>query len=163
MTDSYFRLLNTFLSCSIDANHQTVIEHANLTLFLTPVDNMPSICHQYTLIICNTLSSELLLRSLELMTRIVVYTNAITHSISRRKEWSKENQYLFMNKTDSINLIFWGTQRLEEEIKGVGLGIDISKNVMRLLWALMACDMVNISDCGKTLIDCICIMHTHVL
>lgn len=115
----------------------------------------PSIFHQYTLIICNTLYSELLLKSLELLTRIVVYTNAITHSISRRRqrtidqkvELIDENQ--FMDKADILLLVNWGAERLEEEGRGIGIGMGfhrgVAKNVMHLLWALMA------YECGKLL------------
>ncbi|KAI7906959.1 uncharacterized protein BX663DRAFT_426791 [Cokeromyces recurvatus] len=147
------RLLNTFLSCSIDTSHQTVIEHDNLTEFLTPIPMAPSIFHQCTIIICNTLYSELLLKSLELMTRIVVYTNAITHSISKRRERlikqqpEEDDEYKFMDKSDTLKLVQWGAERLEEESRGVGIGMGfhrgIAKNVMHLLWALMA------YECGK--------------
>ncbi|KAI9486417.1 MAG: hypothetical protein EXX96DRAFT_593061 [Benjaminiella poitrasii] len=149
------RLLSTFLSCSIDTSHQTVIEHDNLTEFLTPISMAPSVFHQYTLIICNTLYSELLLKSLELMTRIVVYTNAITHSISKRRERltkpqsenGEEDEYRFMDKSDTLMLVQWGAERLEEESRGVGIGMGfhrgIAKNVMHLLWALMAYECGN--------------------
>lgn len=151
------RLLNTFLACSIDNSHQTVIEHDHLTQFLTPVTMAPSIFHQYTFIICNTLYSELLLKSLELMTRIVVYTNAITHSLSKRKhrltESVDEEIFKFMDKSDTLLLLHWGAERLEEEGRGVGIGMGfhrgIAKNVMHLLWALMAYGLINITDCGK--------------
>lgn len=161
------RLLNTFLSCSIDTSHQTVVEHDNLTEFITPVPMAPSVFHQYTVIICNTLYSELLLKSLELMTRIVVYTNAITHSISRRRQRSNnkassprliegeeddDDRHLFMDKSDTLAIITWGAARLEEEGRGVGIGMGfhrgIAKNVMHLLWALMAYGMCSITDCG---------------
>ncbi|KAF1804377.1 hypothetical protein FB192DRAFT_1372631 [Mucor lusitanicus] len=155
------RLLNTFLSCSIETSHQTVIEHDNLTEFLTPVAMAPSIFHQYTLIICNTLYSELLLKSLELMTRIVVYTNAITHSITRRRQRlvvntdtkrEEDDEFRFMEKADTLALVNWGAERLEEEGRGVGIGMGfhrgIAKNVMHLLWALMAYGMVSITECG---------------
>ncbi|CAO3615593.1 unnamed protein product [Mucor fragilis] len=155
------RLLNTFLSCSIDTSHQTVIEHDNLTEFLTPVSMAPSIFHQYTLIICNTLYSELLLKSLELMTRIVVYTNAITHSITRRRQRlvvssdakrDEDDEFRFMDKADTLALVNWGAERLEEEGRGVGVGMGfhrgVAKNVMHLLWALMAYGMVSITECG---------------
>ncbi|KAL7314122.1 hypothetical protein PS15m_007773 [Mucor circinelloides] len=152
------RLLNTFLSCSIDTSHQTVIEHDNLTEFLTPVSMAPSIFHQYTLIICNTLYSELLLKSLALMTRIVVYTNAITHSIARRRQRlvstdkEDEDEFRFMDKADTLALVNWGAERLEEEGRGVGIGMGfhrgVAKNVMHLLWALMAYGMVSIAECG---------------
>jgi hypothetical protein len=152
------RLLNTFLSCSIDTSHQTVIEHDNLTEFLTPIPMAPSIFHQYTLVICNTLYSELLLKSLELMTRIVVYTNAITHSITRRiirnnsEEDEEEHRNQFMDKSDTLQLVIWGAERLEEEGRGVGIGMGfhrgIAKNVMHLLWALMA---YKVAECGKFL------------
>lgn len=158
------RLLNTFLSCSIDTSHQTVIEHDNLTEFLTPVSMAPSIFHQYTLIICNTLYSELLLKSLELMTRIVVYTNAITHSITRRRQRlvvssdakrDEDDEFRFMDKADTLALVNWGAERLEEEGRGVGVGMGfhrgVAKNVMHLLWALMAYGMVSITECGKLL------------
>ncbi|KAI8369352.1 uncharacterized protein BYT42DRAFT_503341 [Radiomyces spectabilis] len=149
------RLLNTFLSCSIDTTYQTIIEHDHLTEFLTPVPMSPSIFHQYTMIICNTLYSELLLTSLELMTRIVVYTNAITHSIARRKHQSLETDRddVFISKSDTLALIRWGADRLEEEGRGVGVGMGfnrgVAKNVMHLLWALMAYGMVSIAECGK--------------
>ncbi|GAN06235.1 hypothetical protein MAM1_0116d05715 [Mucor ambiguus] len=155
------RLLNTFLSCSIDTSHQTVIEHDNLTEFLTPVSMAPSIFHQYTLIICNTLYSELLLKSLELMTRIVVYTNAITHNITRRRQRlvastdtkrDEDDEFRFMDKADTLALVNWGAERLEEEGRGVGIGMGfhrgVAKNVMHLLWALMAYGMVSIAECG---------------
>ncbi|KAI9362876.1 hypothetical protein BD770DRAFT_407941 [Pilaira anomala] len=157
------RLLNTFLSCSIDTSHQTVIEHDNLTEFLTPLPMAPSIFHQYTLIICNTLYSELLLKSLELMTRIVVYTNAITHSITRRRQRllqhhhdkdmpEDDDRYQFMDKSDTLALVTWGAERLEEEGRGVGIGMGfhrgIAKNVMHLLWALLAYNQVGITECG---------------
>jgi hypothetical protein len=149
---TYFRLLNTFLSCSIDTSHQTVIEHDNITELLTPVPMAPSISHQYTLIICNTLYSELLLKSLELMTRIVVYTNAITHSIARQRSLQEEPDYKFMEKSDTLALVMWGAERLEEEGRGVGVGMGfhrgVAKNVMHLLWALMAYGMVTVADCG---------------
>lgn len=158
------RLLNTFLSCSIDTSHQTVIEHDNLTEFLTPVPMAPSIFHQYTIIICNTLYSELLLNSLELMTRIVVYTNAITHSITRRRQrlmqhdpesdGEDNDNNPFMDKSDTLALVTWGAERLEEEGRGVGIGMGfhrgVAKNVMHLLWALLAYNQVGITDCGKT-------------
>ena len=165
------RLLNTFLSCSIDTSHQTIVEHDHLTEFLTPVPMAPSIFHQYTIIICNTLYSELLLKSLELMTRIVVYTNAITHSITRRRQRSMtentnlnksppklmqgndDDRYQFMDKTDTMALVTWGAERLEEEGRGVGIGMGfhrgIAKNVMHLLWALMAYGMCSTAECGK--------------
>ncbi|RCH97843.1 hypothetical protein CU097_001447, partial [Rhizopus azygosporus] len=148
------RLLNTFLVCSIDTSHQTVIEHDHLTEFLTPETMAPSIFHQYTLIICNTLYSELLLKSLELMTRIVVYTNAITHSLSKRKQRLTEVDeeiFKFMDKADTLALLHWGAERLEEEGRGVGIGMGfhrgIAKNVMHLLWALMAYGLISINDC----------------
>ncbi|KAI8092253.1 uncharacterized protein B0P05DRAFT_525461 [Gilbertella persicaria] len=144
------RLLNTFLSCSIDTSHQTVIEHDHLTEFLSPVQMAPSIFHQYTVIICNTLYSELLLKSLEVTTRIVVYTNAITNSITRRRQRAEETEVL--DKSDTLTLVKWGAERLEEEGRGVGIGMGfhrgIAKNVMHLLWALMAYGMVSIHDCG---------------
>jgi hypothetical protein len=115
----------------------------------------PSIFHQYTLIICNTLYSELLLKSLELLTRIVVYTNAITHSISRRRQRAIDqkiepiDENKFMDKTDTLALVNWGAERLEEEGRGIGIGMGfhrgVAKNVMHLLWALMA------YECGKML------------
>ncbi|KAI8644617.1 hypothetical protein BD408DRAFT_412999 [Parasitella parasitica] len=159
------RLLNTFLSCSIDTSHQTVIEHDNLTEFLTPISMAPSIFHQYTLIICNTLHPELLLKSLELMTRIVVYTNAITHSITRRRQRlvdvdkhddndneNDNDEHRFMDKPDTLALVNWGAERLEEEGRGVGIGMGfhrgVAKNVMHLLWALMAYGMVSVAECG---------------
>lgn len=146
------RLLNTFLVCSIDTSHQTVIEHDHLTEFLSPVTMAPSIFHQYALIICNTLYSELLLKSLELMTRIVVYTNAITHSLSKRKQNLTEEISKFMDKSDTLILLHWGAERLEEEGRGVGIGMGfhrgIAKNVMHLLWALMAYGLIDITDCG---------------
>ncbi|ORE01408.1 hypothetical protein BCV72DRAFT_245968 [Rhizopus microsporus var. microsporus] len=154
------RLLNTFLVCSIDASHQTVIEHDHLTQFLTPEAMAPSIFHQYTLIICNTLYSELLLKSLELMTRIVVYTNAITHSLSKRKQRLTEMDeeiFKFMDKADTLALLHWGAERLEEEGRGVGIGMGfhrgIAKNVMHLLWALMAYGLIGINDCGSEMIQ----------
>ncbi|CAO3703984.1 unnamed protein product [Rhizopus stolonifer] len=155
------RLLNTFLACSIDNSHQTVIEHDHLTQFLTPVTMAPSIFHQYTFIICNTLYSELLLKSLELMTRIVVYTNAITHSLSKRKhrltESVDEEIFKFMDKSDTLLLLHWGAERLEEEGRGVGIGMGfhrgIAKNVMHLLWALMAYGLINITDCGADMVQ----------
>ncbi|KAI8983668.1 hypothetical protein BDB01DRAFT_850344 [Pilobolus umbonatus] len=152
------RLLNIFFSCSIDASHQTIVEHENITEFLTPVSMAPSVFHQYTLIICNTLYSELLLKSLELMTRIVVYTNAITHSISRKKQHlSEDNRY--MDKMDTLALVNWGSDRLEEEGRGVGVGMGfhrgIAKNVMHLLWALIAYGVVTSADCGPDRIQCL--------
>ncbi|CEG67401.1 hypothetical protein RMATCC62417_03838 [Rhizopus microsporus] len=154
------RLLNTFLVCSIDTSHQTVIEHDHLTQFLTPEAMAPSIFHQYTLIICNTLYSELLLKSLELMTRIVVYTNAITHSLSKRKQRLTEVDeeiFKFMDKADTLALLHWGAERLEEEGRGVGIGMGfhrgIAKNVMHLLWALMAYGLISINDCGSDMIQ----------
>ncbi|KAI9008876.1 hypothetical protein CLU79DRAFT_711384 [Phycomyces nitens] len=156
------RLLNTFLSCSIDTSHQTIVEHDHLTEFLTPVSMAPSVFHQYTSIICNTLFSELLLTSLELMTRIVVYTNAITHSLARRRqrmlegEAEEEEQEVFIDKADTLALVKWGAERLEEEGHGVGIGMGfnrgIAKNVMHLLWALMAYNMVSTAECGKSII-----------
>ncbi|CAO3688331.1 unnamed protein product [Rhizopus microsporus] len=154
------RLLNTFLVCSIDTSHQTVIEHDHLTKFLTPETMAPSIFHQYTLIICNTLYSELLLKSLELMTRIVVYINAITHSLSKRKQRLTEVDeeiFKFMDKADTLALLHWGAERLEEEGRGVGIGMGfhrgIAKNVMHLLWALMAYGLISINDCGSDMIQ----------
>ncbi|KAG1056222.1 hypothetical protein G6F46_009829 [Rhizopus delemar] len=151
------RLLNTFLVCSIDTSHQTVIEHDHLTEFLSPVTMAPSIFHQYALIICNTLYSELLLKSLELMTRIVVYTNAITHSLSKRKQNLTEEISKFMDKSDTLILLHWGAERLEEEGRGVGIGMGfhrgIAKNVMHLLWALMAYGLIDITDCGSDMIQ----------
>lgn len=148
--------MNTFLSCSIDTSHQTVIEHDHLTEFLTPPSMAPSVLHQYTMIICNTLYSELLLMSLELMTRFIVYTNAITHSISRNRQilsTDQENNQRFTDKADILKLVTWGAERLEEEGRGVGIGMGfhrgIAKNVMHLLWALLAYNMVNITECGK--------------
>ncbi|KAI8967939.1 hypothetical protein BDF20DRAFT_908218 [Mycotypha africana] len=161
------RLLYTFLSCSIDTDHQTVIEHDHLTEFLTPVSMAPSIFHQYTSIICNTLHSELLLKSLELLTRIVVYINAVTHSIPKRRRQQQqleeekqkevaasiylEEEQELINKADTLTLIRWGTERLEEEGKGVGIGMGfnrgIAKNVMYLLWTIMAYGLVDIDEC----------------
>ncbi|OBZ83654.1 Protein SAAL1 [Choanephora cucurbitarum] len=142
------RLLNTFLSCSID--HQTVVEHDHLTQLLTPVPMAPSVFHQYTIIICNTLYSELLLKSLEVMTRIVVYTNAVTNSITRRRQRVQPES--MMDTADTLALVKWGAARLEEEGRGVGIGMGfhrgIAKNVMHLLWALMAYGMVSVHDCG---------------
>ncbi|KAI8330135.1 hypothetical protein BD560DRAFT_416462 [Blakeslea trispora] len=144
------RLLNTFLSCSIDASHQTVIEHDHLTQFLTPVPMAPSVFHQYTIIICNTLYSELLLKSLEVMTRIVVYANAVTNSITRRRQRTETSS--LMETADTLALVKWGAARLEEEGRGVGVGMGfhrgIAKNVMHLLWALMAYGMVSVHECG---------------
>ncbi|KAI9258487.1 hypothetical protein BY458DRAFT_518025 [Sporodiniella umbellata] len=155
------RLLNTFLACSIDNGHQTVIEHDHLTEFLTPEPMAPSAFHQYTFIICNTLYSELLLKSLELMTRIVVYTNAITHSLSKRKhrltESVDEEIFKFLDKSDTLLLLGWGAERLEEEGRGVGIGMGfhrgIAKNVMHLLWALMAYGLINTADCDAEMVQ----------
>ncbi|KAF7721928.1 hypothetical protein EC973_003916 [Apophysomyces ossiformis] len=148
------RLLNTFLSCSIDANSQTIIEHDHLTEFLMPVPMTPSVFHQYTLIVCNTLYSELLMMSLELMMRIVVYTNAVTHSLARRDQDSP-----FIEKSDALTLIRWGAERLEEEGRGVGIGMGfnrgVAKNVMHLLWALMAYGMASTADCGIDMTNCL--------
>ncbi|KAG0168827.1 hypothetical protein DFQ28_004207 [Apophysomyces sp. BC1034] len=148
------RLLNTFLSCSIDASHQTIIEHDHLTEFFTPVPMTPSVFHQFTLIVCNTLYSELLMMSLELMMRMVVYTNAVTHSLARRDQ---DNQ--FIEKSDTLMLIRWGAERLEEEGRGVGIGMGfnrgIAKNVMHLLWALMAYGMASTAECGPDMTNCL--------
>jgi Sec-independent protein translocase protein TatA len=86
------------------------------------------------------------------MTRIVVYTNAITHSIARQRSLHEEPDYKFMEKSDTLALVMWGAERLEEEGRGVGIGMGfhrgIAKNVMHLLWALMAYGMVTVADCG---------------
>jgi hypothetical protein len=119
----------------------------------------PSVFHQYTIIICNTLYSELLLTSLELMTRFVVYTNAITHSISKNRQRlntdTDHDQDRLTDKSDTLKLVTWGAERLEEEGRGVGVGMGfhrgVAKNVMHLIWALLAYNMVTITDCGKTL------------
>ncbi|KAI7864403.1 hypothetical protein BDF14DRAFT_1834574 [Spinellus fusiger] len=161
------RLLNTFLSCSMDTSHHTIVEHDHLTEFLTPVPMAPSIFHQYTFIICNTLFMDLLLTSLELMTRIVVYTNAITHSLTRHSQRMKEcdgeeaeaEADLFIDKSDTLVLVKWGADRLEEEGQGVGIGMGfnrgIAKNVMHLLWALMAYNMVSTTECGYEMTNCL--------
>lgn len=90
------------------------------------------------------------------MTRIVVYTNAITHSLSKRKQRLTEVDeeiFKFMDKADTLALLHWGAERLEEEGRGVGIGMGfhrgIAKNVMHLLWALMAYGLISINDCGK--------------
>lgn len=95
------------------------------------------------------------------MTRIVVYTNAITHSITRRRQRlvnidkEEEDEYRFMDKADTLALVNWGAERLEEEGRGVGIGMGfhrgVAKNVMHLLWALMAYGMVSITECGKVI------------
>lgn len=148
-----FRLLNTFFLRSIDATYRTIIEHDHLTQFLTPVPMTPSVFHQYTQIICNTLHAELLIMSLELMTRIVVYTNAIVYSLAREAQQRQPDENMYIEKSDAMRLVDWGTQRLEEEQRGLGIGMGfnrgVAKNIMHLLWAILAYNVIQPKDCGK--------------
>ena len=142
------RLLNTMLVHS--SSEQIVIEHENLSLFFEPQPMSPLVFHQYTQIICNTLHAELLLKALEFATRAVVYINAITHSLIQRQDRDK-----YIVKQDTLALMNWGAERLDEEGRGVGIGMGfnrlVAKNVMHLLWALTAYGLVSPSECGKLL------------
>lgn len=132
------------------SSEQIVIEHENLTLFFEPQPMSPLVFHQYTQIICNTLHAELLLKALEFATRAVVYINAITHSLTQRQDRDK-----YIVKQDTLALMNWGAERLDEEGRGVGIGMGfnrlVAKNVMHLLWALTAYGLVSPSECGKLL------------
>ncbi|KAI9312907.1 hypothetical protein BX666DRAFT_782947 [Dichotomocladium elegans] len=140
------RLLNTMLVHS--TSNQIILEHQHLSSFFEPTPMTPVVFHQYTQIICNTLHAELLLKSLEFTTRAVVYINAITHSLTHRGD-----RNAFIPKDDAITLMKWGTERLDEEGRGVGIGMGfnrlVAKNVMHLLWALMAYGLVTPNECGK--------------
>ncbi|KAL1933955.1 hypothetical protein VTP01DRAFT_8045 [Rhizomucor pusillus] len=151
------RLLNTFFLRSIDATYRTIIEHDHLTQFLTPVPMTPSVFHQYTQIICNTLHAELLIMSLELMTRIVVYTNAIVYSLAREAQQRQPDENMYIEKSDAMRLVDWGTQRLEEEQRGLGIGMGfnrgVAKNIMHLLWAILAYNVIQPKDCDLAMIQ----------
>ncbi|ORZ00413.1 hypothetical protein BCR43DRAFT_540524 [Syncephalastrum racemosum] len=137
------RFLNTCLAHSIVG--QTVVEHSHLTQFLEPVPMAPSVVCQYAAIICNTLHAELLLTSLELLTRLIVYISAVV-----RTQTGSVDQY--MKAQDTQRLVAWGAERLEEEGRGVGIGMGfnrgVAKNVMHLLWTLLAYDITRAEDCG---------------
>lgn len=106
----------------------------------------PSVVCQYAAIICNTLHAELLLTSLELLTRLIVYISAVLRSQS-----GSVDDYI--KAQDAQRLVAWGAERLEEEGRGVGIGMGfnrgVAKNVMHLLWALLAYDITRAEDCGK--------------
>ncbi|KAI8099243.1 uncharacterized protein BX664DRAFT_255328 [Halteromyces radiatus] len=140
------RLLSTLFSFSPEQNNLEIIK--NLALFLTETDPArPSVIHQYSKIITNTLHTELLLASLQL---IINVTQFLCSS-------EDDNSYLSyviysivskMKAHEIPKLMDWGLDRLEEQKRGVGIGMGlnrkIAKNVMRLLWLFLYYDLVEL-------------------
>lgn len=87
------------------------------------------------------------------MTRIVVYTNAIVYSLAREAQQRQPDENMYIEKSDAMRLVDWGTQRLEEEQRGLGIGMGfnrgVAKNIMHLLWAILAYNVIQPKDCGK--------------
>ncbi|CAO3648521.1 unnamed protein product [Cunninghamella blakesleeana] len=137
-----------------------IIEHEYLNLFLIPTDKLsPSIYHQYTQIIINTLHTELLNSSLQLLTSITIYIHGITlpttsssSSSTLRIQHNNDNdndndndeiKYGDQNeKLERKKLIQWAIERLNEETKGIGIGMGlngaVSKSILHLVWTFLS-------------------------
>ncbi|RUS17173.1 hypothetical protein BC937DRAFT_90303 [Endogone sp. FLAS-F59071] len=92
----------------------------------------------YVFIITNTLNPELLLESLRTLYWILVYlyANALTFDV--------------VLPEDALFLIRWGTERLEEEGAGFGVGVnrEVAKAIMDLLLAVFRSGCVKKEECG---------------
>jgi hypothetical protein len=96
-------------------------------------------------IVMNTLNTELLIRSLQVIRHIIVYMQA-TDLLSSSPGLS----------LDALNLVAWATERLEEEGRGIGIGgfnKTVAKNLMHVVWAVGAYKIVESSEYGKY--DCL--------
>ncbi|KAJ2955002.1 hypothetical protein NQZ79_g8915 [Umbelopsis isabellina] len=124
------RLLEGFLSWSINVSEQTVVETSNLTnLFATELDS-PSFMSRYIFIVTNSLNTDLLIRALAVIRYMVVYMYS--------------TNILFTTpglKSQAKQLVSWATERLEEEGRGIGIGgfnKTVAKNLMHVVWAIGA-------------------------
>ncbi|CAO3634106.1 unnamed protein product [Cunninghamella echinulata] len=113
------------------------IEHNYLNLpLIGNYDLQYSIYHQYTQIIMNTLPSELLYASLQLLTSITIHIHGITLSSSPMSDHGDQNE-----KMEREKLINWAIERLNEETKGIvtemKLNGDLTKSILCLVWTFL--------------------------
>lgn len=77
------------------------------------------------------------------MTRFAIYASAVDRG--------------YVDKSDALQLMRWGIERLEEEGRDVGIGLGfnrgVAKNVLHLLWALMTYGFVHATDCGQDMLS----------
>jgi len=124
---------------------QSVIDSPHLTQFLTTATDRPSVISRYMVIVMNTLNTDLLVRSLQVIRQIIVYMQATDLLLSSPGL-----------KSDAFNLVAWATERLEEEGRGIGIGgfnKTVAKNLMHVVWAIGAYKIVESSEYGKC--DCL--------
>jgi hypothetical protein len=137
------RLLEGFLSRSINIPEQTVVETPNLTnLFATELDS-PSFLSRYIIIVTNSLNTDLLIRALSVIRYMIVYmysTNILLTTPGL--------------KSQAIHLVSWATERLEEEGRGIGIGgfnKTVAKNLMHVVWAVGAYKILKPQEYGMSL------------
>jgi hypothetical protein len=123
-----------------------------LIFLLIPTDDIfPSMIHQITAIATNTLHTQLLLACLKLLIHIMRFlfndnrpvddaANIFSFAISQMKQ-------------DEVSkLVNWGLDRLEEQSRGVGIGMGLNRSiaihVMQLLWLFFHHDMVTLNPHG---------------
>ncbi|CAO3634110.1 unnamed protein product [Cunninghamella echinulata] len=114
-----------------------IIKYNCLNSFLIDNDDLQySIYHQYTQIIMNTLPSELLYASLQLLTSITIHIHGITLSLSPMSDHGDQNE-----KMEREKLINWAIERLNEETKGIvtemKLNGDLTKLILCLVWTFL--------------------------
>jgi hypothetical protein len=122
-------------------SEQSVIDSPCLTQFLATAADRPSVISRYMAIIMNTLNTDLLVRSLQVIRHIITYMHA--------------TNLLYTSpaiKSDAFKLVSWATERLEEEGRGIGIGgfnKSVAKNLMHVVWAIGAYKIVESSEYGK--------------
>ncbi|KAH8556734.1 hypothetical protein BGW37DRAFT_473877 [Umbelopsis sp. PMI_123] len=132
------RLLEAFLKLTINMSEQSVIDSPCLTQFLATAADRPSVISRYMVIIMNTLNTDLLVRSLQVIRHIITYMHA--------------TNLLYTSpaiKSDAFKLVSWATERLEEEGRGIGIGgfnKSVAKNLMHVVWAIGAYKIVESSE-----------------
>jgi hypothetical protein len=138
------------------------MDQNGLIFLLMPTDDiLPSMIHQITTIVTNTLHTQLLLTCLKLLIRIMRFLFNENRPID-----DTANIFPFaisqMKQNEVTKLVNWGLDRLEEQSRGVGIGMGLNRSiavhVMQLLWLFFDHDMVTLNHqgtAGKSHSSCI--------
>ncbi|CAO3593820.1 unnamed protein product [Absidia cylindrospora] len=153
------RLLSSLYSHEMTSSTEDQKGTNGLIFMLKPTDDiLPSVIHQITVIAINTLHTELLLSSLQLLTYITQFLchfgnnditeNSVTANDDAEIEMKRSMALaLALMKQQQVTKLFdWGLDRLEEQSRGVGIGMGLNRSiaihVMYLLWLFFHHDLV---------------------
>ncbi|ORZ04260.1 hypothetical protein BCR42DRAFT_199439 [Absidia repens] len=163
------RLLSSFYSHGMTSSTEDQKGTNGLIFLLKPTnDILPSVIHQITVITTNTLHTELLLSSLQLLAHITQFLchlgdNDITENPAMTNDDADTEikrvmalALALMKQYQVEKLIDWGLDRLEEQSRGVGIGMGLNRSiaihVMYLLWLFFHHDLVALdNDPGRAI------------